>query len=83
MDLIHKTLDWKSVNKNVIKMFEFYVKKTLSHQFFCGATCNCNHWTNCKTFEVHCLRYMNINDKIQRLKWAYAVKKLFEKRRSS
>lgn len=34
MDLIHKTLDWKSVNKNVIKMFEFYVKKTLSHQFF-------------------------------------------------
>ena len=34
MCMIHKTLDWKSVNKNVIKDFEFYVKITLSHQLF-------------------------------------------------
>lgn len=27
MGMIHKTLDWKYVNKNVIKDFEFYVKK--------------------------------------------------------
>ena len=27
MGMIHKTLDWKSVNKTVIKDFEFYVKK--------------------------------------------------------
>ena len=27
MGMIHKTLDWNSVNKNVIKDFEFYVKK--------------------------------------------------------
>lgn len=26
---------------------------------------------------------MNINDKIQRLKWAYTARKLFEKHRSS
>ena len=34
MDMIYKTLDWKSVNKNVIKMFEFYVKKTVIASIF-------------------------------------------------
>lgn len=30
MGMIHKTLDWNSVNKNVIKDFEFYVKKMIA-----------------------------------------------------
>ena len=34
MGMIYKTLDWKSVNKNVLKMFEFYVKKRYRINFF-------------------------------------------------